>query len=414
MDITQENGNFEFPIVLVESVYEKKKSFLCTMCNESFGYKHVLARHIESKHEEKKNYKCDVCDKTFSCNFNLKKHIELGHEGNKPFICHICATPFRQKPSLRTHILSVHEGKKFECDICESSFLKRTKLKKHKEKFHEKNVDVENSCNSKNEEENEGIISEIKEKNVDDVGTVHEKKKPFKCSECIESFGYKHVLDRHIKLKHEKRKPYKCNSCNLLITEEYDLKDHIESVHEGRRTYREIFQNSQYTTVYIEREKKLACDDYQNRLENVSVIHGPSATSTKEGYVDFANSPNLQENDIFFREIIKEEADSGYIEYDQTEQNEIKNDPEIEPIGNNNLAVKRIENSVNANSTAFAKTHDKMKPFKCTVCNECFGYKHVLARHIESKHEENNSYKCEVCGKSFGSNYNLKRHLDQD
>ena len=123
MEITQENGNFEFPIVLVESVYEKKKSFVCTICNESFGYKHVLARHIESKHEEKKNYKCDVCDKTFNCKFNLKKHIELGHEGNKPFICHICATPFRQKPSLRTHILSVHEGKKFECDICESSYF---------------------------------------------------------------------------------------------------------------------------------------------------------------------------------------------------------------------------------------------------------------------------------------------------
>ena len=314
MEITQENRNYEFPVVLVESVHEKKKSFECTVCNECFGYKHVLARHIESKHEERKNYKCDVCDKTFNCKYNLKKHLELGHEGNKSFVCHICAATFRQKPSLRTHILSIHEGKKFECNICESEFVKRGTLKRHKEKLHdhpssifikENNIDLENSCNSKNEEENESIISEIKEKNVD-VGTVHEKKKPFKCSECIECFGYKHVLARHIKLKHEKKKPYMCNSCNLLISEEYDLKAHIDSVHEGRKTYQNIFQNSQYTTVYIEREK-LSCDDYQNKLENVSVIHGPSVISTKEGNIDFADSPNLQENDIFIREI-KEEA----------------------------------------------------------------------------------------------------------
>ena len=245
----------------------------------------------------------------------MKKHIDLGHEGNKPFVCHICAATFRQKQSLKTHVLSIHEGKKFECNICESQFLKRSRLNWHKEKVHdhpsavftkENNIDLDNSCNSKKEEEKESIISEIKKKHVD-VGTVHEKKKPFKCSKCIECFGYKHVLARHIKLKHEKRKPYKCNSCNLLFSEEYDLKAHIESVHEGRKTYRLICQNSKYTTVYIEREKLLGCDDYQNKLENVSVIHGPSAISTKEDNTDFADSPNLQENDIFIREI-KEEA----------------------------------------------------------------------------------------------------------
>ena len=108
-------------------------------------------------------------------------------------------------------------------------------MKRHKEKLHdhpssifikEKNIDLDNPCNSKNKEEKDSLISEIKEKNVD------EKKKPFKCSECIECFGYKHVLARHIKLKQEKMKPYDCNSCNLLFSDEHDLNAHLNSVHE--------------------------------------------------------------------------------------------------------------------------------------------------------------------------------------
>ena len=55
MEINQENRNYEFPVVLVENVHEKKKNFECTVCNACFGYKHVLTRHIESKHEERKN-----------------------------------------------------------------------------------------------------------------------------------------------------------------------------------------------------------------------------------------------------------------------------------------------------------------------------------------------------------------------
>ena len=38
----------------------------------------------------------------------------------------------------------------------------------------------------------------------------------------------------------------------------------------------------------------------------MSVIHSPSAIPTKEDRIDFANSPNLQEKDIFISEIKEE------------------------------------------------------------------------------------------------------------
>ena len=402
MEINQEDRNYEFPVVLVESVHEKKKSFECTVCNACFGYKHVLARHIESKHEERKNYKCDVCDKTFSCKFSLKKHIELGHEGKKPFVCHICAATFRQKQSLKAHILLIHEGKGFECNICESQFLKRSRLNYHKEKVHDhpsavftkqKNIDSDNSCNSKKEEENKSIISEIKEKNVD-VGTVLEKNKPFKCSKCTECFGYKHVLARHIKLRHEKRKPYMCNSCNLLFSEEYDLKAHIESVHEGRKTYRLICQNSKYTTVYIKRKELLACDDYQKKLENVSVIHGPSAISTKEDRIDFANSPYLQEKDIFISEI-KEELTAKSI---KTKKVECCICHKI--LSHKYRLLRHIES-----------VHERIKPFRCEACASSFTEKRRLQEHIAFIHEGKTLYKCDTCQTSFSQKANLNGHI---
>jgi uncharacterized Zn-finger protein len=99
----------------------------------------------------------------------------------------------------------------------------------------EENIDY--FANSQNEEEHENnIIPEIKEENFD-VETVHEKKKRFKCTDCNKCFGYRNVLNNHIKSIHEKRKPYKCDICNGQFKLEHNLKAHIKAVHEGIKPF---------------------------------------------------------------------------------------------------------------------------------------------------------------------------------
>ena len=106
----------------------------------------------------------------------------------------------------------------------------------------EENVDY--FANYENEEEYENNIipeTEIKEEHFD-VEPVHEKKKRFKCTECNKFFGYRNVLNNHIKSIHDKSKPYKCNICNGQFKLEHNLKAHIKSVHEGKKTNRQISQ----------------------------------------------------------------------------------------------------------------------------------------------------------------------------
>ena len=96
----------------------------------------------------------------------------------------------------------------------------------------EENIDY--FADYQNEEEYENnIFPEIKEEHFD-VEHVHEKKKSFKCTECNKSFGYRNVLNNHIKSIHDKSKPYKCNICNGQFKLEHNLKSHIKSVHKGK------------------------------------------------------------------------------------------------------------------------------------------------------------------------------------
>ena len=70
------------------------------------------------------------------------------------------------------------------------------------------------------------------------IDTVHEGKKPYKCSLCDNSFSQKSNLKMHIDSVHEGKKPYKCSLCGNSFSRKEHLKIHIDSVHEGKKPYK--------------------------------------------------------------------------------------------------------------------------------------------------------------------------------
>uniref|UniRef100_A0A2R5LIB8 Putative c2h2-type zn-finger protein n=1 Tax=Ornithodoros turicata TaxID=34597 RepID=A0A2R5LIB8_9ACAR len=135
----------------------RDKVFLCSVCNRSFGYKHVLQNH-ERTHTGEKPFECKVCQKRFTRDHHLKTHMRL-HTGEKPYHCTHCERQFVQVANLRRH-LRVHTGERpYACELCDSKFSDSNQLKAHM--------------------------------------LIHKGEKPFECKLCLGRFRRRHHLMHH-------------------------------------------------------------------------------------------------------------------------------------------------------------------------------------------------------------------------
>lgn len=139
------------------SASSRDKVFVCTVCNRSFGYKHVLQNH-ERTHTGEKPFECKECHKRFTRDHHLKTHMRL-HTGEKPYHCTHCDRQFVQVANLRRH-LRVHTGERpYHCELCSSKFSDSNQLKAHT--------------------------------------LIHRGEKPFQCASCFGRFRRRHHLMHH-------------------------------------------------------------------------------------------------------------------------------------------------------------------------------------------------------------------------
>ena len=70
----------------------------------------------------------------------------------------------------------------------------------------------------------------------DDIKSVHEKLKPYKCNLCGKDFSQTSSLKQHVKSVHDKLKPYKCNKCGKSFSQLGNLKKHMDNRHKAGET----------------------------------------------------------------------------------------------------------------------------------------------------------------------------------
>lgn len=77
-------------------------------------------------------HKCDVCEKEFPEARPLRLHKDQVHNKKRPYVCHMCDHGAASKGALRVHIRS-HTGEKpFKCEDCEYSTSDHNSLRRHK------------------------------------------------------------------------------------------------------------------------------------------------------------------------------------------------------------------------------------------------------------------------------------------
>jgi len=119
-----------------------EKTYACSVCDETFGFSRLLARHkrihtgaesnasdeCRNKGAAEQPYVCHICTRAFVEPRNLTKHMQV-HSDDKRYKCDICHKKFAKTVSLRRHVVRrkgcvrIAEGPR-TCNMCQKSFTK--------------------------------------------------------------------------------------------------------------------------------------------------------------------------------------------------------------------------------------------------------------------------------------------------
>jgi len=159
--------------------------------------------HQKSEHSEDKRFLCDLCTSSFLRKDGLLRHEKI-HTGEKPFACETCNKAFSTKESLKKHKL-VHSGiKSFQCDRCPKGFFTNGDLKQHLFKAHKI------------------IPQKTKSEHI---------KMTLTCDKCDYKTKKKSNLQRHRAYRHEGVR-WACDKCDHTASSKQNLKKHIYATHE--------------------------------------------------------------------------------------------------------------------------------------------------------------------------------------
>ncbi|XP_077295692.1 uncharacterized protein LOC143917934 [Arctopsyche grandis] len=105
----------------------------CDQCN--FVSKNKASLRYHMMQHNGKRYSCDLCDFTTIKKFYVKRHIEVKHTDNKPYACIVCSKRFKINKNLRDH-MSQHTGEYRSCPYCPKKFLSPGNCYSHKRRMH--------------------------------------------------------------------------------------------------------------------------------------------------------------------------------------------------------------------------------------------------------------------------------------
>ncbi|CAB3372854.1 Hypothetical predicted protein [Cloeon dipterum] len=100
----------------------------CSKCTETFAVFNNRNQHLASVHSTK--FECEICNMSFMTVFKLKEHMP-SHSDIKPFTCKICGKGFKRKRTLGEHQKVHSDVKKFECEHCHAKFRWKGDLVRH-------------------------------------------------------------------------------------------------------------------------------------------------------------------------------------------------------------------------------------------------------------------------------------------
>ena len=377
------------------------KEFSCHVCQQQFGTKSEVNRHVRLQHRRQKNHICQECGKAFAEKKTLEKHIEKYHtdvklfdwneteglnfdvtfdisryvkkrsEGGKHFMCEECGKSFSQLKTLQNHIQKFHTGEKpFSCEECEMGFATKKELFKHK-KIHDPNFqgdvfeeDEQCFCGDCGKE------FESRKKLRKHMREQHSTNEPFYCDICHKPYPTRSRMNRHKRETHPAEKNFSCEKCGKAFSNQKGLKNHLQH-HAGIKLHQCNFCGKKFW-------RKVELEGHVRKAHT-----GETPFKCSLCPKAFSHLRNLKEHlrsHTDERSWVCETCGAGFQTKKCLEQHK--------------------------------RRHLVERPFVCEICQKGFNQKHSLKLHIR-QHTGERPFQCATCGTEFAAKHRFKEHIQK-
>ena len=225
-------------------VYYTLFNMICETCFKCFKEVTKFQAHLTHRHSDGGQFKCDICAQTCATAMLLKKHAKKHHYFD--FECKICSKRLSSQLNLQYHILFHSDEKDFECNLCLKQYATKMAVINHARTHHPNEVDSFVKINRSQEPDEDvkammeicetgwvcrncGKITKHRYDIKEHVERVHQKRRPFVCIRCEQSYSTKKMYEAHGR-RHTGEKIYSCHTCNKAFTRKGTLRKH-ELIH---------------------------------------------------------------------------------------------------------------------------------------------------------------------------------------
>ncbi|KAG8195236.1 hypothetical protein JTE90_027977 [Oedothorax gibbosus] len=375
--------------------------------NFSLVAKKACEETIRLSHSSEYIYKCHTCRKIFPCEIALKKH-EAFHQNSLKTVCHDCGCHFSCPQLLEEHMLKHHQSLKKNADIGSAGFMAALGLhQKPKSVPHElslrENMEVDEMEAKKSTIPSMGNASSdlvvrpgwLMEKFNGNRESTQMKKQSSETKPENSQLGNKFAIGK------ENTPACKTNQerSNLGITGSKCIPMPVD------------------LTQCTQQESSNDFADITSIISNVAATHVSSKTSNLSKTLQIASSSS-------------EENHSCIPNLEKSPKKKMLNDSKSESKLLHSCALCDYKSTEKSSLMRHMLTHDKERPFKCTLCQMTFttksnGERHAKTIHKLPKHEltsvidynlkvstsDGMLKACKYCDKVFENNRGLQHHL---
>ena len=363
--------------------FNEAKTHTCEICNEEFGTKLKLKKHVTAEHPKPKKFKgkkliselqCEHCPAEFA-SVDLKREHETKVHDPISKTCGYCKEDFKTYNKLALHICNCHclknESGKLVCIICSNIQRKGvTQMKYHILGIHLNcPSQICKICNKTFE----------REVNLNEhIRTIHQGENPYQCDQCEKAFKSTCALKNHFIVNHAEQKELKCTfeGCEKTFPNSVHLRAHL----------------------YAHAQPSVVCDicgkSYNNKkaVKDHKKYHHASEEEKEKMRI------KCPEPDCNFSHVRKDKVEVHHKRIHQKVKNFV-----CSHCGDGFFLRYRMEEHING-------VHLGKKPYKCELCGFCTAYKNVHKEHKRVAHG-NQRYDCPYCQHTAKYKGNLTKHL---